>query len=87
METYYIVWWEYFNYEAGQYDEDGANGYAVDHYEPFQTLKEAEEAGWCLDLCNFDLHNSEYLAGNVMTEYEEKFVKKGNPICKMVIHK
>ena len=44
METYYIVWWEYFNYKAGQYDEDGANGYAVDHYEPFQTLKEAKEA-------------------------------------------
>lgn len=50
------------------------------------SLEEAREAGWTLDFCTFDLHHSEYLEGNVMTEYEEKFVKKGNPICKMVIH-
>lgn len=31
----------------------------------------------------FDLHNSEYVDGNVMTEYEERFVAKGNPICRM----
>lgn len=50
------------------------------------SLEEVKEAGWKLDLCTFDLHHSEYLEGNVMTEYEEKFVKKGNPICKMIIH-
>ena len=50
------------------------------------SLEEVKEAGWTLDLCTFDLHHSEYLEGNVMTEYEEKFVAKGNPICKMVIH-
>lgn len=50
------------------------------------SLEEVKEAGWKLDLCTFDLHHSEYLEGNVMTEYEEKFVQKGNPICKMIIH-
>ena len=50
------------------------------------SLEEVETAGWTLDLCTFDLHHSEYLEDNVMTEYEEKFVKKGNPICKMIIH-
>ena len=50
------------------------------------SLEEVKEAGWSVELCTFDLHHSEYLEGHVMTEYEEKFVKKGNPICKMVIH-
>ena len=50
------------------------------------SLEEVKEAGWSVELCTFDLHHSEYLEGNVMTEYEEKFVKKGNPICKMIIH-
>ena len=68
--------------------EKGEIIFKTDNRDLFEfSLKEAEEAGWCLDLCTFDLHHSEYLAGNVMTEYEEKFVKKGNPICKMVIHK
>ena len=49
------------------------------------SLEEVEAAGWTPELCTFDLHHSEYLEGNVMTEYEEKFVQKGNPICKMVI--
>lgn len=51
------------------------------------SLEEVKEAGWTLELCTFDLHHSEYLEGNVMTEYEEKFVKKGNPICKMIIQR
>lgn len=47
------------------------------------SLEEVKEAGWTLELCTFDLHHSEFLEGNVMTEYEEKFVAKGNPICKL----
>ena len=35
---------------------------------------------------SYDLHHDEEMVkGNVMTEYEEKFSKAGNPICKMVI--
>ena len=48
------------------------------------SLEEVKEAGWKLDLCTFDLHHSEYLEGNVMTEYEEKFSSIGNPICKLI---
>ena len=50
------------------------------------SLEEVKESGWILDYYTYDLHHSEYLPGNVMTEYEEKFVNLGNPICKMVIH-
>lgn len=33
-----------------------------------------------------DLHNSEEAEGNIMTEYEEKFSKKGQPIYKLTAH-
>ena len=36
-----------------------------------------------LENCTYDLHNSEFNEGNVMTEYEEKFSAKGNPICRL----
>ena len=33
----------------------------------------------------FDLHHTpELFAGNIMTEYEEKFSSIGNPICKLI---
>ena len=51
------------------------------------SLAEADEAGWEKELVTFDLHNSEFVQGNVMTEYEERFSKEGNPIHKMVIHR
>ena len=38
-----------------------------------------------MEKCTFDLHHSEYLEGNIMTEYEEKFVAKGNPICMLQV--
>ena len=34
----------------------------------------------------FDLHaDTELMKDNIMTEYEEKFASKGNPICKLII--
>ena len=51
------------------------------------SLEQVEEAGWTLDNHTFDLHHSEYVEGNVMTEYEEKFTAKGNPICRLVAHR
>lgn len=47
------------------------------------SLESIPESGWKLNLCTFDLHNSEYAEGNVMTEYEMKFSAKGQPICKL----
>lgn len=38
---------------------------------------------WTMLNHTFDLHNSQYAEGNIMTEYEAKFVAKGNPICRM----
>ncbi len=48
------------------------------------SLEQVEESGWTLAIKTFDLHHSDYQDGNVMTEYEEKFSAKGNPICKLV---
>lgn len=50
------------------------------------SLEEVEASNWTMDYYTFDLHHSEYVEGNVMTEYEEKFVAKGNPICKLECH-
>ncbi len=49
------------------------------------SLEEVKASG--LKLCSFtyDLHNDDSMnAGNVMTEYEEKFSALGNPICKLI---
>ena len=75
-----------------RYDEiladDGKVIFKTDNRGLFDfSLEEVKEAGWILDYATFDLHHSDYLEGNVMTEYEEKFVNLGNPIYKMVIHR
>lgn len=50
------------------------------------ALGELEPAGWHLDQVTYDLHHDEgMMAGNVMTEYEERFSSMGNPIYKYVI--
>lgn len=48
------------------------------------SLEAIPEAGWQIDLHTFDLHNSPYAEGNVMTEYETKFSSEGKPICKLI---
>ena len=49
------------------------------------SLEEIPEAGWHLDASTRDLHHDSVLnEGNIMTEYEEKFSSKGNPICKLI---
>lgn len=51
------------------------------------SLEQVEEAGWILENHTFDLHHSAYVEGNVMTEYETKFVAEGKPINRMVIYR
>ena len=52
------------------------------------TLEEIPLAGWKLREMTHDLHHDEKMcAGNVMTEYEEKFSEIGNPIHKYVIYR
>lgn len=48
------------------------------------SVEEVEEAGWNLDAVTYDLHHSDMNEGNVMTEYEIKFSKLGNPIHKLI---
>lgn len=65
---------------------DGEVIFKTDNIDLFQfSLEQVEEAGWILVNHTFDLHHSEYVEGNIMTEYEEKFVSLGNKINRMVI--
>ncbi|MGN0171024.1 MAG: tRNA (guanosine(46)-N7)-methyltransferase TrmB [Lachnospiraceae bacterium] len=49
------------------------------------SIEEIECAGWTLLAKTFDLHHDKALnEGNIMTEYEEKFSSRGNPICKLI---
>lgn len=52
------------------------------------AVEELAPAGWKADMVTYDLHGDEKLmAGNVMTEYEERFSAEGNPICKYIIYR
>lgn len=51
------------------------------------SLEQVPLAGWKLENYTFDLHNSEYVEGNVMTEYETKFVAEGKPINRLVAYR
>ncbi len=49
------------------------------------SLEQIKEAGWILRNFTYDLHHHEEMnRDNVMTEYEEKFAAKGNPINKLI---
>ena len=67
--------------------ENGKVEFKTDNRGLFEfALEEAKESEWELETCTFDLHhNEEMMQGNVMTEYEEKFSERGNPIHKMII--
>lgn len=62
----------------------GTVEFKTDNRELFDySLESIPSAGWNVDLYTFDLHNSPYAEGNVMTEYETKFAAEGKPICKL----
>lgn len=49
-------------------------------------VEQTEIARWEIMAITYDLHrDTEMNAGNIMTEYEERFSAKGNPICKYII--
>lgn len=68
---------------------DGLISFKTDNRDLFDfAVEELEPAGWKAEVITYDLHADEVLCeGNVMTEYEEKFSSKGNPICKYVIYR
>ncbi|MQN01988.1 MAG: tRNA (guanosine(46)-N7)-methyltransferase TrmB [bacterium LCO1.1] len=53
------------------------------------SLQSIEETpGWKIVAVTRDLHNDTVMnQGNIMTEYEEKFSAKGNPICKVIFER
>ena len=64
---------------------DGCVMFKTDNRPLFDfSLEQVPEAGWTLENYTYDLHHSEYNEGNIMTEYEEKFSLKGNPINKLI---
>lgn len=67
--------------------EEGKIEFKTDNQALFAfALEELEPAGWHLDQVTYDLHHDEsMMAGNVMTEYEERFSSMGNPIYKYII--
>lgn len=74
-----------------RYDEilisDGVIEFKTDNRDLFRfALGELEPAGWKILQMTEDLHHDAHMMeGNVMTEYEERFSSKGNPIYKYVI--
>ena len=49
------------------------------------SLEQIKEAEWTVQAFTYDLHHNEEMnKGNIMTEYEEKFSQRGNPINKLI---
>ena len=67
--------------------KDGNLEFKTDNRDLFDfAVEEVEPAGWKTDAITYDLHHDEKMnQGNVMTEYEEKFSSKCNPIYKYII--
>ena len=64
---------------------DGRVTFKTDNRPLFDfSLEQVAQAGWILENHTFDLHHSEYVQGNIMTEYEQKFSSLGNPIHKLI---
>ncbi len=69
---------------------DGKIEFKTDNRELFDFSLEtaAASAVFQIEEKTYDLHRDEKMCqGNVMTEYEEKFSSRGNPICKMVLRR
>lgn len=67
--------------------EGGHLEFKTDNRELFDFgVGQTETACWEIMEITYDLHHdAEMNAGNIMTEYEERFSSKGNPICKYII--
>ena len=66
---------------------DGRLEFKTDNQDLFTfSLEEIETSDrWHLNASTRDLHHDPSMnEGNIMTEYEEKFSSKGNPICKLI---
>lgn len=66
---------------------DGFIQFKTDNRDLFDFSVETveESALWNINEITYDLHHSEFLESNIMTEYESRFVAEGKPICRFVI--
>ena len=75
---------EYFKRYDNILCKDGKVIFKTDNKDLFDfSLDQIDLAGWKLINSINDLHNSEYVKGNIMTEYEERFVNEGVPINRL----
>ena len=67
--------------------EDGKIEFKTDNRALFDfSVEETNETAFYITDITYDLHNDEKMnEGNIMTEYEQKFSEKGNPIFKMIL--
>ena len=66
--------------------QGGAVEFKTDNTALFNfSLGQLKEAAWTVQAFTYDLHHNEEMnKDNIMTEYEEKFSQRGNPINKFV---
>ena len=75
---------EYFNKYDNILCKEGKVIFKTDNKDLFDfSLEQIDIAGWKLINMTNDLHNSEYVNENIMTEYEERFVNEGIPINRL----
>lgn len=75
---------EYFKRYDNILSKEGKVIFKTDNKDLFDfSLEQIDIAGWKLINMTNDLHNSEYVDGNIMTEYEERFVNEGIPINRL----
>lgn len=75
---------EYFKRYNNILCKEGKVIFKTDNRDLFDfSLEQLDIAGWKLINSTNDLHNSEYAKGNIMTEYEERFVNEGIPINRL----
>lgn len=67
--------------------EDGTLELKTDNQGLFEySIVSMNNFGMIFDFLSLDLHKSEVVEENIMTEYEEKFSAKGNPIYSLHAH-
>lgn len=78
---------EFLDRYRGLLREGGHLEFKTDNRDLFDFgVEQTETARWEIVEITYDLHHDAKMnAGNIMTEYEERFSAKGNPICKYII--
>lgn len=67
---------------------DGEIQFKTDNTPLFDfSLEQIALAGWKTKEVNYNLHENGPAPNNIMTEYEERFYEKGNPIHKLVAYR